>query len=149
MREFWLHIGVAVAFAMQVISAEGAETAVADDHAIAATDDLGFSPMSAVRGSYKSGAHSLTNDVTTSSTTRILHGHYEIDHPSWQLKPYTGAASGIAGTNEKPLDYASADWIAYRSGGTTVGLPQKPVASLNNSSLMGWRSQLEIGRAHV
>lgn len=144
MRVFWLYIGAAVVLAIPMISAEAAETAAVDNRVIASTDDLGFGPMSAVRGSYKSGAHSVTDDVTTSSTTRILQGRYEFDHRSWQLKPHIGASWGTAGINEKPLGYSSADWTVYRRGGATLGLPQKPVASLDNGSMMGWTNQLGL-----
>src|SRR5262249_17181279 len=101
MRVVWLHIGAAVALAMQVVSASSAGTTVSDDNAIATTGDLGFSAISAASGSYKSVARSGTDDGGSSSTMHILPGHYEFDHRRWRLKPYVGADFNMAGRNEK------------------------------------------------
>ncbi len=141
----WLHIAAAVFLVLRVASASSAETAVSDDGAVPKTDYPRFSAISIAPGSYRSVTRSKAAADTSSSSTRILPGHYEFDHALWRLKSYSGANSfGVAGSNDKRIDYPSADWAANRNSGTTSSLRQMPLASLDNSASMGWTTRLGL-----
>src|ERR1700730_16287828 len=97
-----LRIGAAIAFTIQVVSAQSAEAAHSNKRPIPTTDDFGFSAAPATKGSYKSyrydfgngqtenagTAQSATDEATAAlSTARMLKGLYQFSDPSWQFKP--------------------------------------------------------------
>jgi hypothetical protein len=151
-----LHIAAAIAFTVQVISAQAAEIALSNQHPLRTINNLGFSPSLGVKGSYESdfrneskseipGPHFATDDASEAlSTTRILKGRYEFSDWSWQFKPHIAAGFGTVDRPQKPLGYASGDWANYRGSGATLGLSQMPSGSLDNISTTGWKTHLGL-----
>lgn len=160
MRVLWLHAAAAIAFTMQVVLAQSAESARSNERSIATAGDFGFSGASAPKRSYRSNryafgsglkpenaepAQSATDEATGAlSTTHMLKGLYEFRDPSWQFQPSIDTDSDMAAAPEKRHGYTLVDWAAYRAAGATLELSQKPPGSPDNDPATGWKTHLGL-----
>jgi hypothetical protein len=160
-----LHTGAAIAFTMQVASAQSAEAAHSNEIPIPMTDDFGFSAAPAAKASYKSYRYDLRNGLKTEnavrarfetdeatealSTTRMSRGHYQLSDRSWFLKPHIADDFVVMNISEKPLAYPSANWATNRSTVTTLELSPMPSSGLENNSTMGWQTHLGLAPPEI
>ena len=160
MRGSLLHRGAAIAFTLQVASAQSHEAAHSNELPIPRAGDFGFSAAphaksylydlrSCLKTRNAVTAHFVRDEGTKAlSTTRILGCHQELSDRRWFLKLDIADDVGVD-IFERPLVYPSAKWDAYRSSGKTLDLSPTPPSGLENNSATGWKTHLGLAPPEI